>query len=299
MTHKHVAIIGLGEVGGIFGAALVKSGLKVTAYDRQDRSAFAATIGVQAASNMPQALDGATLVIAAVTASQTEAVATTAANCIAKNAFYLDVNSASPSAKQACAALINVAGGRYVETAVMTSVPPYGIKVPMLLGGPHAAAALPTLTACGFSAVDQQADYGTVSAVKMCRSVIIKGLEALIIESFTAAKHYDVEDQVIASLVETFPTMDWEKQGDYFFSRVIMHGARRSEEMFESARTVKDTGLEGKMPYATAQLQATIAQLRQANVFDAPTALKPWRERAATLLKAIDLKAINLKALTS
>lgn len=287
MKHSHVAIIGLGEVGGIFGAALVNIGIKVTAYDRQDKSAFAATIGVQAASSMPQALEGATLVIAAVTASQTEAVAQAAASCIAKNAFYLDVNSASPSAKQACAALINAAGGRYVETAVMTSVPPYGIKVPMLLGGPHAAAALPTLIACGFAAVDQQADYGTVSAVKMCRSVMIKGLEALVIESFTAAKCYGVEDQVIASLVETFPQIDWEKQGDYFFSRVILHGARRSEEMFESARTVQDTKLGGLMPYATAQTQGAIAEHRTAGVFDAPTTLKPWRERATALLAAV------------
>ncbi len=287
MKHTHIAIIGLGEVGGIFGAALVQQGIKVTAYDKQDKSAFAATIGVQAASSMQQALQGASLVIAAVTASQTEAVAQAAATCIEKDAVYLDVNSASPSAKQACAAVINAAGGRYVETAVMTSVPPYGIKVPMLLGGPHAAAALPPLTACGFAAVNQHADYGTVSAVKMCRSVMIKGLEALVIESFTAAQHYGVEDQVIASLVETFPQIDWEKQGDYFFSRVIMHGARRSEEMFESARTVQDTKLGGLMPYATAQTQAAIAQHRKEGVFDAPTTLKPWRERSAQLLKAV------------
>jgi 3-hydroxyisobutyrate dehydrogenase-like beta-hydroxyacid dehydrogenase len=288
MAHQHIAIIGLGEVGGIFGAALVQKGIQVTAFDIQDKRAFAATVGVQAAPTLSQALQGASLVIAAVTASQTETVAQAAAACLPKGAFYLDLNSASPSAKQACAAIINVAGGRYLEAAVMTSVPPYGIAVPMLLGGPHVAVALPDLLACGFAAVDQQADYGTVSAVKMCRSVMIKGMEALMIESFTAAKHYGVEDQVIASLEETFPNMDWEKQADYFFSRVIMHGARRSEEMFESARTVQDTQLGGLMPYATAQTQAAIAALCKADVFDSPTTLKPWRERAATLLKAVN-----------
>jgi 3-hydroxyisobutyrate dehydrogenase-like beta-hydroxyacid dehydrogenase len=283
----HVALIGLGEVGGIFAAALLKQGVKVTYHDRQDKSAFAATLGLQASSNMSTALSGAQLVIAAVTASQTESVAQAAASYLAKDAFYLDVNSASPSAKQGCATLINAAGGQYLECAIMTTVPPYGIKVPMLLGGPHAAAGVAALSPLGFAATDQHAPYGTVSAVKLCRSVMIKGLEAMVTESFTAARHYGVEDQVIASLVETFPTIDWEHQGDYLFSRVIMHGARRSEEMFESARTVRDAGIKGLMPFAAAEQQAFIAAQRKAGVFEDPMQLKPWRERADALLAAV------------
>jgi 3-hydroxyisobutyrate dehydrogenase-like beta-hydroxyacid dehydrogenase len=291
MTHTHIAIIGLGEVGGIFGAALVKAGHTVTAYDRQDKRAFAATIGVQTTSGLPQAIAAAQLVISAVTASQTEPVAMAVAPHIAKGAFYLDFNSASPSAKQGCAALINAAGGRYLECAVMTTVPPYGIKVPMLLGGPHVAAAMDLLSTLGFSATNQHVPYGTVSAVKLCRSVMIKGLEAMVTESFTAARHYGVEDQVLASLVETFPQIDWEKQGDYLFSRVIMHGARRSEEMFESARTVRDAGLKGLMPFAAAEQQAFIAAQRQAGVFEDPMNLKPWRERADALLSVLKAQA--------
>jgi 3-hydroxyisobutyrate dehydrogenase-like beta-hydroxyacid dehydrogenase len=283
----HVALIGLGEVGSIFAAALLKQNLKVTYFDRQDKSALAATLGLPAATSLPQALAGAQLVIAAVTASQTEPVAQAAAACIDQAAFYLDVNSASPSAKQGCAALINAAGAHYLECAIMTTVPPYGIKVPMLLGGPHAAAGVAALSTLGFAATDQQAPYGTVSAVKLCRSVMIKGLEAMVTESFTAARHYGVEDQVIASLVETFPTIDWEQQGDYLFSRVIMHGARRSEEMFESARTVRDAGIKGLMPLAAAEQQAYIAAQRKAGVFAEPMQLKPWRDRADALLKAV------------
>ncbi len=58
---------------------------------------------------------------------------------------------------------------------------------------------------------------GIASATKMCRSVMIKGLEAMIIESFTTARAYGVEDEVIASLHETFPAIDWEAQGGLFF----------------------------------------------------------------------------------
>ncbi len=282
-----IAIIGFGEVGSIFGAALAQAGHTVISYDRQDKSALAATLGVIAASSVALAVADAQLVISAVTASQTEPVAQAVAPHIAQGTFYLDFNSASPSAKQACAALINASGGRYLECAVMTAVPPYGIKVPMLLGGPHVATAMDLLTELGFSASNQNVPYGTVSAIKLCRSVMIKGLEAMVTESYTAARHYGVEDQVIASLVETFPQIDWEKQGDYLFSRVITHGARRSEEMFESARTVRDAGIQGLMPYAAAEQQAFIAAQRKTGMFEDPMNLKPWRERADALLRAV------------
>src|SRR5207245_10452394 len=138
---------------------------------------------------------------------------------------------------------VDGAGGRYVECAVMTSVPPYRIRVPLLLGGPHAAALGPGLSALGFDAKLSSQKLGIASAAKMCRSVMIKGLEAMVIETFTTARAYGVEDAVLASLKETFPGIDWEKQGAYFFQRVIEHGRRRSEEVLEVAETVREAGL--------------------------------------------------------
>ena len=126
----------------------------------------------------------------------------------------------------------------------MTSVPPHRIRVPMLLGGPHAEAILPLLDALGFAAKVASAKLGVASATKMCRSVMIKGLEAMVVESFIAARAYGVEDSVLASLAETFPGIDWERQGTYFFQRVIQHGRRRAEEMVEAAETVREIGLE-------------------------------------------------------
>ena len=163
-------------------------------------------------------------------------------------AFFLDFNSASPGAKQRAAALVDAAGGRYVEGAVMTSIPPYRIKVPLLLGGPARARAR-TLAehALGFAAKVASEKLGVASATKMCRSVMIKGLEAMVIESFTTARAYGVEDAVVASLYETFPGIDWEKQGAYFFQRVIEHGRRRSEEVREVAETVREIGLEPQL----------------------------------------------------
>src|SRR5258708_12206543 len=134
----------------------------------------------------------------------------------------------------------------------MTSIPPYRIEVPRLLGGSGAGELAPLLVELGFGANVASETLGVASAVKMCRSVMIKGMEAMVIESFTTARAYGVEDAVLASLTETFPSINWEKQGAYFFQRVIEHGRRRSEEVREVAETVPAAGLTPWPPQGTA-----------------------------------------------
>ena len=271
-----IALIGYGEVGGIFGAALAARGVaQVTAFDLLLADATGAPRmreragrdGVRLADSAAAATRGADLVISAVTASSTAAAARSVAEAIPPGAFLLDVNSASPCTKTDCGKLVAAAGGRYVESAVMTSVPPCGIRVPMLLGGPDAAALAPTLAALGFDARVASDTFGVASAIKMCRSVIVKGMEAIVIESFVTARRYGVEDSVLASLAETFPGLDWEKNATYFFSRVIRHGKRRAEEMREAAATVREAGLEPLMAAAIADRQAWVADLARAGVF--------------------------------
>ena len=172
----------------------------------------------------------------------------------------------------------------------MTSVPPYRMKVPLLVGGPDAAAVLPLLSELGFTAKLASARLGVASATKMCRSVVVKGLEAMLIESFTAARHYGVETAVIDSLKETFPGIDWERQAAYFFQRVIQHGRRRSEEMREVAVTVSDAGLRPWSASGTAERQAWVADLAARGLFGEPGthefARSPdWRTEADRILK--------------
>jgi len=248
--------------------------------------------GVALAPTHATAVQGAELVISAVTASQAVPVAEVCGPAIAEGAFFLDFNSASPGAKIRAAAVVNAAGGRYVEGAVMTSIPPYRIKVPLLLGGPDAAALEPLLNAIGFAAKVASPKLGVASATKMCRSVMIKGLEAMVIESFTTARHFGVEDAVLASLKETFPGIDWERQGAYFFQRVIEHGRRRSEEMREVARTVREAGLEPWSASGTAEGQARVADLADGGLFG-ERGTKPfarsadWRIEADRILRHV------------
>jgi 3-hydroxyisobutyrate dehydrogenase-like beta-hydroxyacid dehydrogenase len=293
------ALIGYGEVGRILAEDLRARGVQVTAHDLKlggpaadALQAHAAAHGVVLAASHAQAVAGAELVVSAVTASQTVAVAQAAAAGLSAGAFFLDFNSASPGAKAQAAQVVNAAGGRYVEGAVMTSVPPYRLAVPLLLGGPDAAALEPLLNAMGFAARVASHQLGVASATKMCRSIMIKGLEAMVIESFTTARHYGVEDAVIASLQETFPGIDWEKQAAYFFQRVIEHGRRRSEEVREVAQTVREAGLEPWSAAGTAERQAWVADLGDAGLFGARGApgfarSDDWRVEADRMLAAL------------
>ena len=273
--HWHVGLVGYGEVGRILAEDLRAQGVTVSAHDlKLAQPATAAALrehatahGVSLATSHAELAARADFIVSAVTASQTVAVAHACAPAVQPGAWFLDFNSASPGAKRNAAALIDAAGGRYVEGAVMTSIPPYRIQVPLLLGGANAAELAPLINALGFSAKVASERLGVASATKMCRSVMIKGLEAMVIESFTAARHYGVEDAVVASLYETFPGVDWEKQAAYFFQRAIEHGRRRSEEVREVAATVRDAGLAPWSATGTADRQAWMADLADAGLF--------------------------------
>ena len=296
MKFQHLGMVGYGEVGRIFTAGLKHRVAGVSAWDLKfDASALrdvllghAAQAGVDACTSMADLCARADLVISAVTASNTLAVAQAAAPHIRPGAIFLDLNSASPGTKQQAAALIDAAGAHYVEAGVMTSVPPYGVRVPMLLGGARAAELAAVLTGWGMEAKPVSEKLGVASAIKMCRSVMIKGLEALVIESYTTARAYGVEDHVLPTLAETFPSIDWDKQGAYFFSRVVQHGQRRAEEMREAANTVREagTGFKPFMASAIADKQQWVADLAKQGLFSGLGKEARWQDYADRLLAA-------------
>ncbi len=299
----NVGLVGYGEVGRILAEDLRKQDVRVTAYDlklRSDQAGgplrdHAATHRVALATSHTDLAGQADFIVSAVTASQAVPVAQACAPDLKKGAWFLDFNSASPGAKRRAADLIDGGGGRYVEGAVMTSIPPKRIKVPLLLGGGGAKALAPLLVALGFDAKVASEQLGVASAVKMCRSVMIKGLEAMVIESFTTARAYGVEDAVLASLQETFPGIDWEKQGAYFFQRVIEHGRRRSEEVREVAETVREIGLTPWSAQGTAERQAWVADLADEGLFGpkgtpAFARSPDWRTEADRILATLTTK---------
>jgi 3-hydroxyisobutyrate dehydrogenase-like beta-hydroxyacid dehydrogenase len=293
-TGLRIGLIGYGEVGKILARALVGRGVAwVGAWDVLLRDpaqgaamrAHAQDAGVAACDSAAALLERSRIVIAAVTAANSFDVAREAAASIRAGTYFLDLNSASPGTKARSARLIEAASAHYVEAGVMTSVPPYGISVPMVVGGARAAELSARLAPLGFRMEVVAAEIGVASAIKMCRSIVVKGLEAMVIESYVTARRYGVEDRVLASLKETFPGLDWEKQGAYFFSRVAKHGRRRAEEMREAAETVREAGFDPWIAAATADKQAWVAALARAGLFGDLDDTE-WREYADRILRA-------------
>ncbi|MBI1775816.1 MAG: NAD(P)-dependent oxidoreductase [Proteobacteria bacterium] len=263
----HVAFIGFGEVGRTFSQGLVDAGYRVTAYDlllETAESAKAITtkaeaLGVAIAGSAAAAAGGAQVVISAVTASSANEVAKQGADYLRPHQLFLDVNSVSPNTKRANAAAVERSGAHYVEAAVMAPVAPSGLRVPILLGGKHAAALKEALAPARMNLEIASEQIGKASAIKMCRSIVVKGLEAITVECLLTARHYGVEDDILTSLDKSYPGFGWEKRAGYFIGRTVEHGRRRAAEMREAAATIAETGLDPLMAAATAERQDWVA----------------------------------------
>jgi 3-hydroxyisobutyrate dehydrogenase-like beta-hydroxyacid dehydrogenase len=266
---RQIALIGFGEVGSIFGQDFAAAGLDVSTFDillnmeisRSPMLAKAKSANVRPCDSLGGAVRGADLVISAVTASSAADVAGNAAPFLCGGQIYLDLNSVSPEAKREIGRTLNQSPATFVEAAVMAPVSPQRLKVPMLLGGADAASATVRLQAIGMNVTPISDRIGVASAIKMCRSIIIKGIEAITVESMFTARRYGAENHVLESLAATYPGMGWDGAlPDYLISRVAEHGKRRAAEMREAAQAVADVGLEPLTALATAQRQDWLPQ---------------------------------------
>ncbi len=277
---RRIGLIGLGEVGEVLASDLHRvGGVELCAWDRlfpvagsaPQRAARALTF-LRMSSSMAEAVRGSSIVICAVTAAECHAAAAEAAPALARGAFYLDLNSVSPRTKSEAARTVAAAGGRYVEAAVMSPIAPKRIASPIWLGGPHAKEFLGLAQSLGFAGAAVYSDaIGAASAAKMCRGVIIKGMEALLAESLLTARCHGVEDAVLASLNDLFPVGDWRKLARYMIARSLQHGRRRAEEMREAVRTVADAGFEPWMSRGCVERQEWAAAYPEAQRHEALT----------------------------
>ncbi len=215
---------------------------------------------VEGADTPAGALERVEVVFCLVTADQALAAAEAAAPHIAPGTLWLDGNSCAPGTKRRAAEVIARAGGRHVDMAIMAPVHPARHRVPLLVSGPDAGDAEAVLRTLGMRPKCAGDEVGQASAIKMLRSVMVKGLEALTAECFLAARRAGVEEQVIASLEASDPDVAWRARGAYNLDRMMTHGRRRAAEMHEAARTVDELGLPGVMSEGAADWQTRIAE---------------------------------------
>jgi 3-hydroxyisobutyrate dehydrogenase-like beta-hydroxyacid dehydrogenase len=269
---ERIAFIGFGEAAAAFveGWAAARPRM-LSAYDIETDSADATVREakradyrrwqVEGAATPAEALAGSSIVFSVVTADQALTAAHDAAACIAPGTLYFDCNSCSPGTKRQAAEAIEAAGGRYVDTAVMAPVHPALHHVPMLVSGPHVDAALAALAALDMRAKAAAGPIGHASAIKMVRSIMVKGLEALIVECTLAGRRAGVDAAVLDSLEASFPGFKWTERAGYMLERAMTHGIRRAAEMREVALTVEELGLPADMAHAIVEWQQRVGDL--------------------------------------
>jgi 3-hydroxyisobutyrate dehydrogenase-like beta-hydroxyacid dehydrogenase len=245
-------------------------------------------MGTRLAGSAADAVANSDIIVAAVTASSSLEAAQSVAPHISGNPYYLDINSVSPGRKKDTARLLE-GTARYVDVAILAPIYPKRHQTPLLLAGPHAQTVMPLLIdeleMRGAIASDE---IGAAAALKMIRSVMIKGIEALTAECFMAAERAGIVEEVAASLKNNYPTLDWPKVIEYNLERMASHGIRRADEMEQSAITLAELGIEPLMTTGTVARQRQLGELGKQDAVKAAKTVS-----AAAILGAINAAQDN------
>ncbi|WP_373354900.1 DUF1932 domain-containing protein [Pseudoroseicyclus sp. CXY001] len=270
-----LGFLGFGEAAGAFAESLraADPGSEFLGFDVADRAEAMAAAGVTPVTR--EGLAAAEWLFSAVTADQSLAALEAQARHLAPGQLVIDINSVSPGRKRASQALVEARGAGYLDMAVMAPVHPRGHRTPVLVAGDAPEA---ELTRLGFEWRSAGAEPGQATAIKMVRSLFVKGLEAITVETLLAAEASGCTDEILTSLAKSYPGLGFPEIADYQFERTLRHGARRAAEMRESAVTIAELGLTGALAQAIAEVQA-----RQGAAEVAPEA--PLAERLAARLR--------------
>jgi len=291
-----LCFIGFGEAGQAIASGLRDTGIEtVAAWDilfpapeGASLKQAGATMGARVASSAADAARGADIIVSAVTAASSLEAARSVEPHLTGNPYFLDINSVSPGRKKETETLL---GGkaRYVDVAILAPIHPARHQTPLLLAGPHAETVMPLLIdeleMRGAIAGDE---VGQAAGLKMIRSVMIKGIEALTLECFLAARRYGIVEEVAASLKNNYPTLDWSKVIEYNIERMASHGVRRADEMDQVAETLRELGIEPLMASATSTRQREMGLIGRE-----PAVRKALKEGRAAMLDAISAAAKN------
>jgi 3-hydroxyisobutyrate dehydrogenase-like beta-hydroxyacid dehydrogenase len=289
-----LCFIGFGEAGQAIASGLRDTGIEtVAAWDVLFPSAGGASLkkageamGARVASSAADAARGADIIVSAVTAASSLEAARSVEPHLTGNPYFLDINSVSPGRKKETEKLLD-GKARYVDVAILAPIHPARHQTPVLLAGPHAETVMPLLIdeleMRGAIAGDE---VGQAAGLKMIRSVMIKGMEALTLECFLAAKRYGIVDEVAASLKNNYPTLDWNKAIEYNIERMASHGVRRADEMDQVAATLRELGIDPLMATATSSRQREMGQIGKE-----PAVRKTLKEGRAAMLDAISAAA--------
>lgn len=296
-THPRIGFVGFGEAGFHIAGGLRSAGIQhIAAYDIHTWTPGRGEIirqraqetAVQLTDSNGELSGKSEIILSTVTSDQALIAAQQTAPGLSPTHLYADLNSVSPAVKQSIDRVISATGARFVEVAVMSPIPGYAHKAPMLVGGAGGEEFIRRMTPFGMRMEYTSPNVGQAAATKMCRSIVVKGLEALLTECVLGAGRYGAEEGVFKSLAETFPGIDWPRMATYMVGRVTVHGERRAREMEEVSETLRSIGVEPIMAEATARRMDWSAQLGLNRIFGGqpPANHRDFAEAVAKLAPA-------------
>lgn len=266
----HIAFIGFGEAARAFHDSLKahEPSLVFSTYDilfdsegPEGACANAARErGVRSAATPGEAVADADWIFSAVTADQSVIAARSVVDYLRPGQAFLDINSVAPDRKRETEALLAPSGAVYVDMAVMAPVHPRGHRTPVLIAG-QTAGVVDMLGRLEFDFDIAGEEAGAATAIKMVRSLFVKGLEAITVETMLAASASGCLDRVLASLSGSYPGLKWPDIAEYNAERMLKHGKRRAAEMRESGATLDALGLDGDLARAIASLHDRMGAL--------------------------------------
>jgi len=253
-----LSFIGFGELAQGLAKGLKKEGLadirtfdKAMAADSAAGKALrriAQEMQVKVAESLKELIQGADVIFATVTPAAALVVAKAASGLLQRGQIYADLNSCTPNLKKQSQAVITASGADYVDVGVVGGISIQGHKIPCLLCGDKAAQLKELMIPYGMNMQVIEGAVGTAALIKMLRSVVLKGIEALMLEMFMAAQEYGLEDSMMESIATTFNRGDFEKYSDMLMTTHGLHAARRCDETEMILGTIKEVGVN---PFVT------------------------------------------------
>jgi 3-hydroxyisobutyrate dehydrogenase-like beta-hydroxyacid dehydrogenase len=247
-----VTVLGLGEAGSRLSADLAAAGADVRGYD----PAPAAGTGVADRRPDPvSAVAGSDVVLNVTAAAVALESARAALPGLAPDTIYADLNTGSPELKRALAELVAGAAVRFADVALLGPVPARGLQTPALAAGPGAADFAGRMTPLGMSVEVVSETPGDAAALKLLRSVFMKGLAAAALESLGAAEAAGHAAWLEAEIAEVI--------GAPLLERLLtgsrLHAGRRADEMTAATELLTELGIEPRITSASAALLAELA----------------------------------------
>ncbi|MGM9471675.1 DUF1932 domain-containing protein [Pseudarthrobacter sp. YS3] len=247
-------IIGLGEAGATYAAALVAAGHTVAGFDPVAPSTPA---GVTRAATAAEACAGAEIVLVLTGAAAARSVARECLPVLSEGSCYADFTSSSPGVMQELGQLPSKA--HFADVAILGPVSALGEKTPLMVSGPGARAVAGLLAPLGMDVEIAEGEPGAAMAHKLLRSVLMKGMASVVVEAVQAGRAAGLEPWIRGQIASQLAG-DGQAVIDRFLTGTAKHALRRSKEMQDTASYLSDLGVPAEMTTASATALTRIAR---------------------------------------